>query len=113
MVENVLINGSCHESVIHPGLFEIIFTSLTLPIAQRQYRLPIPLVTFEESTGWGSQIQMMLERSQLSERSTEASASSQSLLLNRYQSISSKAQYFLLGNGGGDPTPPQKQSPIS
>ena len=31
MVENVLINGSCSGSMIHPGLFEIIFTSLTLP----------------------------------------------------------------------------------
>ena len=73
IVENVLINGSCIGSVIHPGLFEIIFTSLTLPVAQRQSRLPIPLVTFKESTGWGSQIHMMLERSELSERNTEPS----------------------------------------
>ena len=27
----MLINGSCSGSMIHPGLFEIIFTSLTLP----------------------------------------------------------------------------------
>lgn len=90
MVENVLINGSCSGSVIHPGLFEIIFTSLTLPVAQRQSRLPIPLITFKESTGWGSQIQMMLERSELSERNTEAGTSARSLLLNRFQSIASK-----------------------
>lgn len=73
MVENVLINGSCSGSMIHPGLFEIIFTSLTLPVAQRQSRLPIPLITFKESTGWGSQIQTMLERSVLFERNAEAS----------------------------------------
>lgn len=50
MVENVLINGICSGSVIHPGLFEIMFTSFTLPVAQRQSRLPIPLVIFKEST---------------------------------------------------------------
>lgn len=87
MVENVLINDSCTGGTIHPGLFEIIFTSLTLPVAQRQSRLPIPSVTFKESTGWGSQIRMMLERSELSERNTEARSSPLSLLLNRFQSI--------------------------
>lgn len=91
---NALINGSCSGSVIHPGLFEIIFTSRILPVAQRQSSLPIPLVTFKESSGKGSEIQAMLEKSEFSERNTEARAS-HSQLLKYVRSAFSKRQLQL------------------
>lgn len=93
----MLINGSCSGSMIHPGLFEIIFTSLTLPPCTKAIQIADSPGNFQGiyrpgGGGGGSRIQTMLERSQISERNAEANASSRSLTSNCLESIAPERQ---------------------